>query len=50
MTRARMLITHSRQLRFGIADSFMPTHDGVDRDFAFGLQLRDTRTGVAELT
>ena len=50
MTRARILVTHSGQLSFRVADRFMTTHDGIDRDFAFGLQFSDTRTGVAELT
>ena len=50
MTRARILVTHSGQLSLCVADRFMTTHDGIDRDFAFGLQFSDTRTGIAELT
>jgi len=44
-----MLITHARQLCFVVADCFVTTNNGIDSRFAFSLQLRDTRTRVAQL-
>ena len=44
-----MLITHARQLRLGVAHGFVTADHSMDCHLAFGLQLRDTRTRVAQL-
>src|SRR6185503_19575112 len=49
VTRTRMLIAHTRQLRFRVANRFVTTNDSIDRHFTFCLQLRNTRPRIAEL-
>src|SRR5215204_1389440 len=44
-----MLITHARQLSFGVADRFVTSDDSIDSYFTFRLQLSDTGTCVSQL-
>src|SRR5262249_18036837 len=50
MTRARMLVAYARQLRLGVADCFVSANHGVNRCFAFGLKICDSRASVAQFT
>ena len=49
MARARKLIAHSRELSFSVADSFMPTHNCIDRSFSLRLQTRYSFASIAKL-
>ena len=45
-----MLITHARQLCLSVADRFMAANDRIDRHFTFGLQFRNSRACIAQLS
>src|ERR1044071_5167709 len=50
MTRTRMLVTHTCQLRFGVADCFVTADHGVNRCFALRLKTCNSCTCIAQFT
>src|SRR5215213_3570386 len=44
-----MLITHARQLSFGVTHGFVTSDDSIDGYFTFCWQLPDTDTCVSQL-